>query len=251
MWRKRIFSILLVILFASQASTVFAGTATGLDNLSYIVRQGWQVVDSAVTVSSASNDWTDGYIDIAITSGGDVGDQLQLVSSGSLTVAGDAVSWNGSRIGTIDPVYNGVNGQRLRINFSASLLNAGFESGNFSGWTVNNNFPGLPGDTPSGISQSAQVQTATVYQGSYAAQLTIDGSVVEACGTAHGPEITSSTFYARAGDTLSVHWYAQMGSDNYDVYGYLENASTGAQQQLFYGRGDTTGGWIATNASIV
>ena len=95
------------------SSPVSAGTATGLDGFSYTVRQGWKYLDQDVTVTSSTNNWTDGYLDIAISSGGDVGDQLRILSSGSLTVAGDAVSWGGTRIGTIDPTYNGVNGQTI------------------------------------------------------------------------------------------------------------------------------------------
>lgn len=250
--KKKHFVVVLtmILLLAITSSPVFAGTATGLDNLSYTTRQGWVYLDQNVNVSSGGNNWSDGYIDFALTSGGDVGDQLTIQSSGSLTIVGDAVSWGGTRIGTIDPTYNGVNGQRLRINFSASLLNAGFESGDFSGWNVNNYFSGLPGDTPSGISQTSVVQTATRYMGSYAAKLDIMGSVIQSCGTAHGPELTSATFYAQAGNTLSVHWNAVQTSDYYDVYGYLVNVSSGAQQQLFYERGATTNGWRETNASV-
>ncbi len=248
--KHSIFVLTVFLLLAISVSPVFAGSATGLDNLSYTTRQGWVYLDQNVVVTSTGNNWTGGYLDIGVTSGGDTGDQLRVLSSGSLSVVGDAVSWGGTRIGTIDPTYNGINGQHLRINFSASLLNAGFETGSFSGWTVNNNFAGLPGDTPSGISQYSQVQSATKYQGTYAAQLDISGYVVASCGTAHGPELTSSTFYAQAGNTLSVHWDAIQTGDYYDVYGYLVNVSTGIQQQLFYERGASTNGWRETNTTV-
>ena len=142
MMSKKVFALLLtvILLMSTVSSPALAGTATGLDGFSYIVRQGWKYLDQDVTVSSTTNDWTDGYLDIAISSGGDVGDQLRILSSGSLTVAGDAVSWGGTRIGTIDSTYNGANGKRLRINFSAALINSNFETGNFNGWTVNTNF---------------------------------------------------------------------------------------------------------------
>ncbi len=249
--KKHLFVMLtIMLLLAITTNPVFAGSATGLDNLSYVTRQGWVYLDQSVNVSSISNNWSDGYIDFAVTSGGDAGDQLRIQSSGSLSIVGDAVSWGGTRIGTIDPTYNGLNGQRLRINFSASLLNAGFESGDFSGWIVNNSFSGLSGDTPSGISQYSVVQTSNKYAGSYAAKLDITGQVYGYCGTAHGPELTSATFYAQAGNTLSVHWNAVQTSDYYDVYGYLVNANTSAQQQLFYERGATTNGWRETNTSV-
>ena len=113
-----------------------AGSVSGLDNLFYSVLQGWKYLDSDAVVTSGTNNWTNGYIDVGMTSNGSPSDQLRILSSGSLTVSGDAVSWGGTRIGTINSVRNGVNGQPLRINFSGSLLNAGFESGDFTGWTV-------------------------------------------------------------------------------------------------------------------
>jgi hypothetical protein len=250
--------ILLALMVAVNALPVLAagnqsplaGSISGLDNLSYAVLQGWTFLDSNVAVTSGTNNWTNGYIDIAMTSNGSTADQLRVLSSGLLNITGDAVSWNGTRIGTIDPVRNGVNGQPLRINFSASLLNSGFETGNYSGWTVNQNFGTLPGDTPSGISQIATVQSDVKYSGTYAAKLAISGSVVQSCGTAHGPEITSDLFYAQAGNSLSLTWNALQTSDYYYVYGYVFNPSTGQQQELFYGRGATTNGWIATNTTI-
>ena len=36
----------------------------------------------------------------------------------------------------------------------------------------------------------------------------------------------------------------------YDVYGYLENAVTGATQQLFYNQSATTNGWVNTNSTV-
>ncbi|PKO19105.1 MAG: hypothetical protein CVU39_00710 [Chloroflexi bacterium HGW-Chloroflexi-10] len=251
---KSVILVTLIVMLSVSTRLAFAkqnlaGSVTGLDNLSMTVQEGWRYLDSDVSVSGSDN-WSDGYIDIAINSGGDMGDQLRILSSGSLGVSGDAVSWNGNRVGTIDPVRNGVNGQPLRINFSASLLNSGFETGDFSGWSVNNSFSGLPGDTPVGISQTSNVVTSQFFSGTYAAELKINGSVTVGYGTAHGPEITSSVFYAKANDTLTLRWNAVDSGDDYDVYGYLKNSSTGVEQQLFYGRGDNTGGWVTTNASV-
>ena len=242
---SKLFLLVLIILLMLPGSSVFAGSASGLNPLSYIVQEGWKYLDTDVSVTSSSNNWTDGYIDIDITSGKDAGDQLRILSSGSLSVVGDAISWGGTRIGTIDPTYNGSNG-KLRINFSASLLNSGFETGNFSGWTVNTSYVSADGRTHS---QTATVQSSVKYEGSYAAKLEISG-VTSGYGVGHGPEITSSIFYAQAGNTLSVRWNALDSGDDYDVYGFLVNSSTGVQQQLFYGRGDNTNGWNTINATI-
>ena len=241
----KIFLLALIIFLMIPGTSVFAGSASGLNPLSYIVQEGWKYLDTDVSVTSSSNNWTDGYVDIDITSGKDAGDQLRIMSSGLLSVAGDAVSWNGTRIGTIDPTHNGSNG-RLRINFSASLLNSGFETGNFNGWTVNTSYVSADGRTHT---QTATVQTAVKFEGSYAAKLEIYG-VTTGYGVGHGPQITSSNFYAKAGDTLSVRWYAEKTQDYYDVYGYLVNSSTGVRQQLFSQRGDGTTGWTAQNSTI-
>ncbi|MDO9084992.1 MAG: Ig-like domain-containing protein [Anaerolineaceae bacterium] len=242
---NKLFMLVLIIFLMIPGTSVFAGSASGLNPLSYIVQEGWKYLDTDVSVTSSSNNWTDGYVDIDITSGKDAGDQLRIMSSGSLSVVGDAVSWGGTRIGTIDPTYNGSNG-RLRINFSASLLNSGFETGNFSGWTVNTSYVSADGRTHT---QTATVQSAVKYEGSYAAKLEIYG-VTTGYGVGHGPQITSSNFYAKAGDTLSVRWYAEKTQDYYDVYGYLVNSSTGVRQQLFSQRGDGTTGWTAQNSTI-
>lgn len=250
---KQIFallSILVILTMMFPGGAARAGTATGLDNLSYTEQEGWVYLDQNVVVTSSSNDWAEGYIDFEITSGGSAADQLRIQSSGDLSIVGDAVTWQGSRIGTIDPTRNGVNGQPLRINFSASLYNAGFETGDFDGWTVDENFAGLPGDTPDTITQSATVVSSPVADGSYAAHLFIDGYVTTGNGTAHGPTITSSSFYAQSGNQLSLTWWAEMGYDQYDVYGYVINVSTAAQQELFYGRGVTTDGWVNLDSTI-
>ncbi len=245
--------LVVILLLGSITAPVFASTQyasiSGLDDLAYTILQSWTYLDTSVSVNSASNDWTSGYIDVGISSS-TVNDQLRLISSGQLSITGDAVSWSGTRIGTIDPVRNGVNGQPLRINFSASLLNSGFETGDFSGWTVNNTVVNLPGDTANGITTTATVQTTTIASGTYAAKLELSGQVSDPYGTAHGPEITSDRFYAQAGNTISLKWNAQETSDNYDVYGYLQNPDTGAQQQLFYERGATTDGWKTTNTTV-
>lgn len=242
---NKIFFLVVILLLMIPSSSVLAGSGSGFDPLSYVVQEGWKFLDTNVSVTSSSNNWTDGYVDIDITSGKDAGDQLRIMSSDSLSVVGDAVSWGGTRIGTIDPTYNGSNG-RLRINFSASLLNSGFETGDFSGWTVNTSYVSADGKTHT---QTATVQSDMKYEGNYAAKLKIDG-ITSAKGVGHGPEITSSTFYAKAGDTLSVKWNALDSGDDYDVYGFLVNSSTGVQQQLFYGRGDNTNGWNTINATI-
>src|SRR5690606_9620943 len=176
----------------------------------------------AVTVSG-DNNWSNGYVEIAL-SGGNTYDQLRLNSSGSLSVSGTAVMWNGNRIGTIDFLKNGQNGAPLRIDFSGSLPNASFETGDLTGWTVDTSGNQMMGqswaegpktsgsvdsdprydDEVAGNSHTAQVLAEAKRDGNYGLKLSISGQVDTNCGTGHGPSVTSATFSASAGDTLSM-----------------------------------------------
>ncbi len=262
---------------------------TTLDDLYYTEQQGWTPLDNDVTVTSNTDDFSEGYVEVAVA-GGTAEDALRLIDGGLLTVIGNAVYWDGDRIGTIDNTYDGTNG-RLRINFSAvaPLFNADFETGNLNGWTVDANYPGVNGqawvespgddpDVPSGnvdsdplvddpcyvgcgygaVAQSASVQSSVVFEKSYALQLTITGTVLEGYGTAHGPTVTSEGFTASAGDQISLNWNAAQGGDWYDVYGFVYSDAdndgiwdTGeSYQKLFHDVGANTGGWITTTTAV-
>ena len=99
---RRILIVLLsaVAVLASVTTVSASATIGGLDDLAYTEGDGWKNLDSAVTVSG-DNNWSNGYVEIAL-SGGNTYDQLRLNSSGSLSVSGTAVMWNGNRIGTIE-----------------------------------------------------------------------------------------------------------------------------------------------------
>jgi len=132
----------------------------------------------------------------------------------------------------------------------AAVPNGGFETGDFTGWTVDTSFPGLPGDDGLDIHQSASVQSSMTYEGSYAAMLEVKGTSLPQ-GTIHGPELTSSTFAASAGENVAVSMYTiNIGNDYYDVYGYVDNVATGQTQQLFYERGASTGDWVLLHGTI-
>jgi hypothetical protein len=255
-----------------------------LSNTSYVEQQGWKKLDTNVTVSSTTDDFSNGYLIVNITDNLTSYDALRVVSNGSLNVTGDAVYWESDRIGTIDSTYDGSNGI-LRIDFTSavSLPNSGFETGDTTGWIINNSYPGVNGqawvespfddpdvvtgpgtnddplvDDHSSVSQTTAVQSSLVYAGSYALKLTIGGTVSKTFGTAHGPMVTSSTFSADEGDNLSVRWYALDGGDWYDVYGFVYKDadndgiwdSSEEYQKLFHDVGSDTGGWITTNATI-
>jgi len=127
------------------------------------------------------------------------------------------------------------------------LINGGFETGDLTGWTINNAFPGLPGDLPNVITQQATISSTEHTEGSYSLKLDISGSVTVGYATAHGPSATSNVIQGVAvGDIISVDWKALRTSDNYDVYAYIINATTGAETQLLYERG-VSKAWTTTN----
>lgn len=162
-------------------------------------------------------------------------------------VGGDVYCGNGESrdlVGEVDITLNGQNGQNLRLNFEEDVLlsNPDFETGDFSGWTVTNGYIALPGDTGTGITANATIVMASAAgappsSGTYVVQFQIDGSVVTACGTAHGPMLESAPFSAIAGDMVSVDWRALAGTDNYHVYGYLRNTTTNVLTQIFFDMG--------------
>ena len=132
---------------------------------------------------------------------------------------------------------------------SVQATNGDFESG-LTGWNVNNSFTGLPGDTPNGIpTQTAAIDSTTSSTGSSSLKMAINGGVTVGYGTAHGPEVTSDVFSAKAGDLLAVDWKALDSGDDYDIYVYIENVDTGEKAQVVYQRGDNQD-WTSTTATI-
>lgn len=132
---------------------------------------------------------------------------------------------------------------------AVQATNGDFESG-LTGWNANTNFSGLPGDTPSGTpTQTTTIDSTTSSTGSSSLKMTINGSVTVGYGTAHGPEVTSDVFSAKAGDLLAVDWKALNSGDDYDIYLYIENVDTGEKQQVIYQRGDFQN-WTSITATI-
>ncbi|MCF7890161.1 cadherin domain-containing protein [Candidatus Bipolaricaulota bacterium] len=275
-----IFAVLTFLFISS--STILADdgppwVGTTLDDLSYTEQEGWKGLDAEVTVTSDTNDFTDGYVEVEIADGTRF-DELQLVDGTDLSVDGNVVYWNGDRVGSIDNTYDGSNG-RLRINFSAAapLENSGFESGDLSGWTVNTvgnsmrgqtwaegpDVLGFTGDSDpryddqisgSGVTD---VNSGAAYEGEYGLELEITGDVGAAYGTGHTPSVTSSTFTAESGDSLTVRWKASQTNDYYDVFGFLFSDSDGDgkmanenYQLLFHEIGSDTGGWQSLTTSL-
>ena len=255
------------------------------------------VVDSDISFSGG-NEYADGYLKFSV-SDPEAADNWTLTSSadptanGEISVVGtDVFMGNGAgtdQVGVVDAINNGLSGKSLVVNFSSPLTNAGFETGDTSGWTTYAQDYGAALDglaipyvtagfgsgtgtidmaAAAGMSFNITVQTTEKSSGAYALRLYSTGTITfenppqagtqpDGYGSLHGPYILSSPFTAENGDQLYVDWSAINGGDWYEVFGYLIGAGaddtfgTGddTRTQLFSQRGDTQT-WKTTNAAI-
>ncbi|MBP0019497.1 MAG: hypothetical protein J7647_18340 [Cyanobacteria bacterium SBLK] len=209
-------------------------------------------------------------------------DQLSLTSAadpnakGAISVDSSGSIFLGSgsgtnRIGSIVTSEDGSNGKPLTIRFASPLTNAGFETGDLTGWTpfesnystdvqnlngqtIPSLFKGSPGtakimvSTPTGtITYTVSIDSSTIKSGKYSLRLKSSGNVAQGYGSLHGPYVRSDAFDAFAGDSITLDFSAQKGSDAYEVFGFLIAAGSDGRfgtgddgrTQLFSKRGDT------------
>ncbi|AFZ02477.1 DUF4347 domain-containing protein [Calothrix sp. PCC 6303] len=127
---------------------------------------------------------------------------------------------------------------------TTSPTNSGFETGDLTGWTVQNL------TSPNwNTTQTVTVVSSDKNQGTYSAKIDISGSVSTGGGTAYGPTITSSYFEGDAGDTILFDWKALQTSDYYDVKGEIVNDSTGQRSTIISEVG-TLRNWTTTSVTL-
>ncbi|WP_298912716.1 DUF4347 domain-containing protein [uncultured Nostoc sp.] len=239
-----------------------------LSNSSYTEQAPAIVLDNDISFSGGT-DYKGGYIEFSLGTPTSF-DNLTLITDGSpsivnseISIFGDTVYiGNGTKaavVGSVDPTFNGQNGQKLRINFS----NDDFKNGNFNlgspgsttipGWTSVNQqvkfgidtIAGLPTPIDTTIPANASnadkntaanpgsmttVLDSTQDDGSgNSVRLTSSGiTTAQGYDIVRGPYIYSnSTAYLSVGDKVSFEWQAQGGADAYDVYGYIVDVNTG------------------------
>jgi hypothetical protein len=93
------------------------------DSLTYVEDGAAQPLDTGAdaTVSNTDNSHYDSsFLLVHYAANGSANDQLTINSSGSITLAGAEVRFNGAPIGDIDATLDGVNGTDLMILFDAS-----------------------------------------------------------------------------------------------------------------------------------
>ncbi|RAU20271.1 hypothetical protein CU669_19385 [Paramagnetospirillum kuznetsovii] len=199
---------------------------------------------------------------LALSDGANVND-TGAISTGVVGSSTGVYLGNGTGrdlIGYVDSTNDGTNGKALQINLGVSpFTNAGFETGDTTGWTIVTTQVKLgttdlasaigsggpyvtPADTttpanntnndsvtPSSLGTlSGTVVTTQKTAGSYGLQLLSTGvSMAHGYDIIHGPLAISPEFAANAGDGVSFDWRALGGSDAFDVYAYLLNVTDG------------------------
>jgi hypothetical protein len=250
--------LLLVLVFAAGAQAIQAQViSNATPNSTYTEHVPPIVLHPNFTVTGGSA-YGGGYLLFDLTNGS-LGDQLGINSDanpnalGAISVSGTGVFLgNGSGttiIGSIDGVLNGLNGQKLKINFTSNFANPSFESG-LTGWTVGNSqiklgstqllgftMPSDPtnpsntsaGDThvPLSATYTSSVSTTEHSQGTNSLWLFSNMTTSAGCDVVHGPYAYSAAFQSNAGDILSFDWRALGGNDAYDVFCYILNVNTG------------------------
>jgi len=238
----------------SMPGVLAAPALSGLDSsFTYVENAAAVTVDSNMAYSGGSS-YGGGYIRFAVGSS-NANDIFALTSAASVNASG-AISISGSTvylgngsiresIGSVDSTENGLNGQALKINFSANFLNPSFEVGSATGWTVvssqvklgttvinGNTTPSDPtyatnsgGDADTGsFTYSSQTVSGGASDGTYSLRLYNSGTTANGYDVVHGPAAYSNTFTASANDVLYFDWKAVGGSDAFDAFGYLMKA---------------------------
>lgn len=252
-------SILTFLMTASLAGTP---VITNLSDKILDADSAAEIFDNDITFTNGDS-YVGGFLRFTLA-GATASDQFFLMNdadvydSGAISLVGsDVYLGNGSdreKIGTIDATENGMNGQPLKILFFTPVINAGFETGDLTGWTVyQQEFTGSSdGDaipyryncSPtcttgtgtirisaiSSMSYTASIDSGTVYSGSYSLRLFLNGTITQyggsgqqpdGYGSSHGPYVESMQFSAENGDSVYLEWSAQNGGDWYEVFAYI------------------------------
>ena len=185
---------------------------------------------------------------------------------------------NAEQIGEVDAILDGTAGKVLRVNFSSTFQNPGFETADMSAWTALNQRIDLGVDSIAGCptvdtgtypgSDSAQDNRVPTNMGNYSTAVDstyqssgayslrlLSTSITTAAGfdVVHGPAVYSSTFDANAGDVIDFDWQARSGSDAEDVFGYIIDTTTCAQTVVLDHTGNSTTGstsWATVSTTI-
>jgi len=269
-FRRRLatISVAIAALLSSVMSPVSAVTdVDDTPNVSYTEQEPAKLIASGFTATGGLT-YGGGYLEVSIA------DQtaeetlaLRTVATpdttdGAISVVGSSVHLgNGTTtdvIGAIDSINNGTNGKPLRIAFSSSFSNSGFEAGDggLAGWTAfedvvdlgvtelagrttidTSTYPGNSGgnddDAPAVPGEyTVAVSDATASEGTSSLRLESRSMTTAIdCDVVHGPAVVSDGFTAAAGDSIVFDWRAFSGVDAHHVFGYIID-SAGNQTEV-------------------
>lgn len=264
-----------------------------LSSSDYTEDQTAQVIGSSITVVPANgSDYAGGSVTYTLANASSA-ETLSFQTAGSastgagdVTIVGTSVylgnGTTAAKIGSVDAFENGANGNALKINFTTSFTNGGFNgtlttSGNttsIEGWTVYNTPYYLGTTTIGGFTADASLDqvannpsrgNTTGYPSSVPHSLSTtaqDGGIKMTVGSAsvspgghiiHGPYLVSDGSVAlSATDVVKFNWAALSGGDAYDVYAYLQDVNTGAVIELMDENGTASAdysNWNTTQTS--
>jgi hypothetical protein len=209
-------------------------------------------------------------------------DALPVITNGVVSIVGvDVFLGNGTtaeQIGEVDASLDGTAGKVLRVNFSSTFQNPGFETADMSSWTAlnqridlgvtsiagcptvdTNTYPGNDSGQDNRVptimgSYTTAVDSTYHSAGAYSLRLLSTGiQTASGWDVVHGPAVYSSTFDANAGDVIDFDWQARSGSDAEDVFGYIIDTTTCAQTVVLDHTGNSTTGstsWATVSTVI-
>ncbi|NEQ36814.1 MAG: hypothetical protein F6K40_11215 [Okeania sp. SIO3I5] len=268
---KQLCKSLIALLMAIAFTIVGSDIAQATSNTVKYTENGLPISINSGLNFSGGLQYADGELRFSLKNGTS-NDQLNLTSASNSTAKG-AISvdncgsiflGNGSgtnRIGSILETEDGTNGKPLTIRFSNPLTNAGFETGDLTGWTAfkenYNTVQNLDGQsidydfsksglgtgtgniivsTPSDSkpTYTISITEETVGSGNYALRLVSSGHINKprgsdrpsGNGSLHGPYVRSDSFEAFTGDSITLDFSAQKGDDAYEVFGFLIEAGS-------------------------
>jgi hypothetical protein len=271
------------VIGAVPASAGSAFQIGGTDDASYTEGDPATLVTPSLTVTDGvayGGQYLEFSIDGAV-SGETLGladDGVADTTDGAVSVVGNSVYLgNGTTadaIASIDGILDGEDGTTLRINFTSEFTNAGFETGDLTGWTAltqqidlgvteiagcttvdTSTYPGPVPNEDNNVpdtlgSLTTPIVADVVSEGTYALRLQSSGmNTLVGFDVVHGPAVYSSEFEAATGDTIYFDWRAYAGSDNYHVFGYIVDESC-TQTELLDATGPGTTDW-ATEPTVI
>jgi VCBS repeat-containing protein len=160
---SKVYPIIILTLLSSIGifpTNSYAGQISELDDISiYTSSDGTIYIDSDITVSGAPNNFSNGYLDILVSTpsvGSNSGDLLSVINDPAPNVVGAVSIDQGNlfygfgdrkvRVGAFDELKDGKGGNPLRVHFAIPFVNGSFEQSIDVGWNTFDQRYGDDGD---------------------------------------------------------------------------------------------------------